>query len=468
MTVFFLGLDGASLEIIASTMKAADLPNFRTMLAAGRHSRLPSVYPYVSGPAWTSIFSGVNPGKHGIFDNQEMDGKNSRPPNMRRCDVPFLWDYLTWANKRSLILGVPFIYPAPRINGIFVTGSFVPTLSCSPESLREEVDLSGYKYDLPAWKFPASQKQAFVQERLGALQRRVEVSSQLVDQEEWDVVVIVDMLPDSVLHKQYGDPEITITMIRQLDGFVGQILRRCRKEDLFILGSDHGHSANLGVFYINSWLRSKGYISTDWKLGKRILAPLVRPAPMKTATRRLLKTYRAIMKDEERRSQSRGQSVGGVAKVGKQTVVALNTGEQVAWINALGDSSEVSGATENQITRDLAGLKKEGILQNVFRTGDLFHGKFIPKVPGQFLIEARDGLAVDTKTFFDSPISERLTGPADKRRPGMHRRDGLIAIHGGKTPRFDRVPSILDITPTILKACGLFIPASMDGKPLIE
>ena len=69
------------------------------------------------------------------------------PSNMRATDVPFLWDYLTWANKRSLVVGVPFIHPAPKINGIFVTGRFAPKLSCSPEDTESRFDLNGFDYE---------------------------------------------------------------------------------------------------------------------------------------------------------------------------------------------------------------------------------------------------------------------------------------------------------------------------------
>ena len=69
------------------------------------------------------------------------------PSNMRGASVPFLWDYLSWAGKRSLVVGVPFIYPAPKVNGVFVTGRFAPRLSCYPEGLTDSYDFSGFNYD---------------------------------------------------------------------------------------------------------------------------------------------------------------------------------------------------------------------------------------------------------------------------------------------------------------------------------
>src|SRR5579872_178561 len=128
-------------------MNRTRLPNFENLMQSGFHSDLKSVYPYVTAPAWTTIFSGVNPGKHGIFEMFEVKDQKIVPSNMRKTDVPLLWDYLTWAARRTLVVGVPFIHPAPKVDGIFVTGRFAPKLSCYPEKLPSKFDLQGFNYD---------------------------------------------------------------------------------------------------------------------------------------------------------------------------------------------------------------------------------------------------------------------------------------------------------------------------------
>ena len=122
MPLCFLGLDWASIEIIIRIMGRVRLENFERLLGEGKAAPLASDYPYVTAPAWTSIFSGVNPGKHGIFDLLNFGPEGVTAPNMRSCEVPFLWDYLTWANRSVLALGIPAIHPAPPVNGVFVTG----------------------------------------------------------------------------------------------------------------------------------------------------------------------------------------------------------------------------------------------------------------------------------------------------------------------------------------------------------
>ena len=107
MTTIVLGLDGASLDNIRMAMTHHELPNFAHLLDEGLSGDLASVYPYVTAPAWTSMFSGVNPGKHGIFDMFEIHDGVFIPANMRKSSIPFLWDYASWAGKRVLVLGPP-------------------------------------------------------------------------------------------------------------------------------------------------------------------------------------------------------------------------------------------------------------------------------------------------------------------------------------------------------------------------
>ncbi|MDA4131270.1 MAG: alkaline phosphatase family protein, partial [Thaumarchaeota archaeon] len=235
MTVFLFGLDGASEEQIRSVMQRTNLPNFEKVFKKGIISDLLSVYPYVTAPAWTTIFSGVNPGKHGIFEMYKIVGNKLRPQNMRDTDVPFLWDYLSWAGKRTLALGIPFIYPAPTINGVFVTGRFVPKLSSYPGVVKDQFDLSGFEYvELPTEQgienvISRGPKETS-EKALEGLKLRIKGSLALIDSEKWDIVILVDNLPDEVFHISYDDPHIVGRMFSRIDDFLGKVFERLDKD----------------------------------------------------------------------------------------------------------------------------------------------------------------------------------------------------------------------------------------------
>ena len=63
-----IGLDGATLDLVAPWAAAGELPTLARLMAAGSWGPLRSTLPPATFPAWTSLVTGVNPGRHGVLD----------------------------------------------------------------------------------------------------------------------------------------------------------------------------------------------------------------------------------------------------------------------------------------------------------------------------------------------------------------------------------------------------------------
>ena len=63
-----IGLDGMSPELLDLLIKRGIFLQIKGLKALSSYGDLESTYPPVTGPVWTSFATGVNPGKHGIFD----------------------------------------------------------------------------------------------------------------------------------------------------------------------------------------------------------------------------------------------------------------------------------------------------------------------------------------------------------------------------------------------------------------
>ena len=63
-----LGLDGATLDLVESWAADGTLPNLARLLRQGAYGRLASTTPAATFPSWTTFMTGVNPGRHGVFD----------------------------------------------------------------------------------------------------------------------------------------------------------------------------------------------------------------------------------------------------------------------------------------------------------------------------------------------------------------------------------------------------------------
>ena len=65
--VFVLGWDGATWDILRPLMAEGRLPVLQKLMQQGVSGTLSSVFPPLSPVAWTTVMTGKNSGKHGIF-----------------------------------------------------------------------------------------------------------------------------------------------------------------------------------------------------------------------------------------------------------------------------------------------------------------------------------------------------------------------------------------------------------------
>lgn len=152
-----LGLDGLSPLLVEKMWEKGELPNLKALAAQGTFRHLGTTTPGVSPVAWSSFQTGVNPGKHGIFDFLAPDrkrylavlssvrsetgkargilrrGRTRTVQTLLRKSSPF-WSYLGKYGVRSTILRVPITYPPEPLDGHLLSGMCVPDLRGSQGS----------------------------------------------------------------------------------------------------------------------------------------------------------------------------------------------------------------------------------------------------------------------------------------------------------------------------------------------
>lgn len=472
MTIYLLGLDGASMNTIQETLGRTHLPNFEKLIQNGSFADLRSVYPYVTAPAWTTIFSGVNPGKHGIFEMFEVKGEKIVPSNMRATDVPLLWDYLTWANKRILVTGIPFIHPAPKVNGIFVTGRFSPKLSCYPEDASSRFDLKGFDYDDLSMEEKTEKILVEGSDKISArilenLEKRLDAISEMIDSEKWDLAIIVEGLPDDVLHLSYGDNMVVDRMYLGLDRLVGQILKRMTSEDTLLVFSDHGFCKVENVLFMNEWLLEKNYANLDQTVISRLLMWLGFDWDSLSQDGSTSKIFRFMLRHSPgfaswaKNSVRTGMIVDEDRQIKASKVSAFSINEPLAWLR-ISENHETDVRFDSLLS-ELLELKQQGLLKNVFETEKIYTGKFLEYAPGKILVEAPEGWTIDTLRW----NRRRITGKPLFTKKGVHKREGLLLTYGNEDFELES-PRVHDIVSTVLDVMKLPVPSSLDGKSLLS
>jgi len=152
-----LGFDGADPALLEQYMAAGELPGFKALRDRGRFLRLQTTSPAQSPVSWSSIITGQNPGKTGIFGFVQLDeGRKGGPPRLRYTltgwkehALPSTGNRLYMAVGAGLVLGlliwvlvklVGFRARVAVLGGLIAGGSLVVAtayflFSLVPESL---------------------------------------------------------------------------------------------------------------------------------------------------------------------------------------------------------------------------------------------------------------------------------------------------------------------------------------------
>lgn len=149
--VIVVGLDGLDPVRVRRLMAAGRLPNLQRLAETGTFSNLGTTLPPISPVAWSSFQTGVNPGKHNIFDFLNRDLRTYLPElsstriveqpghwrgwfglptasiRMLRKSQPF-WKLLGNYGVFSTILRVPITFPPEKFFGLSLSAMCTPDL----------------------------------------------------------------------------------------------------------------------------------------------------------------------------------------------------------------------------------------------------------------------------------------------------------------------------------------------------
>ncbi len=152
--IVILGFDGMDPELTERFIKQGKLPNLARLRERGTFRPLATTLPPISPVAWSSFLTGVNPGKHNIYDFVMPDRRRYLPelssarvrgskrvlkigrytiplsrPQIKplRRSTPF-WHYLADAGVLCSVIRVPVTFPPEKFSGVLLSGMCVPDI----------------------------------------------------------------------------------------------------------------------------------------------------------------------------------------------------------------------------------------------------------------------------------------------------------------------------------------------------
>ncbi|MBU7000285.1 MAG: alkaline phosphatase family protein [Theionarchaea archaeon] len=455
MKLLVIGFDGATFDLIKPLSEKRMLPHISRVMAQGVSAPLISVIPPVSAPAWTSLVTGKNPGKHNIYGFQD---KNGRVVNSTFRKSKALWNLLDEHGKRSITINIPMTSPPEKINGIMKSGILTPhergfsgRFQIDRESLMEKEKALPKMFH---WEINLTEK-----------------ALEILKKEKWDLFFCVYHLSDFVptiywnymdeTHPQYIPHDALSTAVEDaykvLDDILGRYLSCIDSHTCVVVVSDHGMGPSKKVFNINEWLRREGFLDIRTLTFRKVLSPekvtgfISRHAIIK---RLILLLPDSLQKRAYRMVFSKSKDV--FSRVRERSYAYAFSHAHFASIWLL----KKDEATLNEIEKRIRNLKDPGtgepIITRVYRKDQLFHGPWEENAP-DLMVEAVPHYSIRSQrlgTLFSEPLQS-----GDHRMNGIFIAQGPIVKNGNLEEH-----SIFDVCPTLLTILGLPVPSDMDGK----
>jgi len=510
MRLALIGLDGATWDLILPWAEQGHLPTLTGLRRAGAGGPLASTVPPVSFPAWSTLLTGLNPGKHGIYDfTQRLPGTYRIAfLNATHRRAPTLWRLASQAGRRVAALGFPATYPPEPVNGLLVSGFDSPVTTGVDRSCvyppAQYAEIAPYPLGgIQEVRIDAGWHERALHQILLGMERRTAVALRLLQQENWDLFALHYGESDTAAHHFWAlfdahsprhDPAraaqlggALLQVYRALDAALGRLLAALPPETAVVVASDHGAGgAGDWVVHLNRWLAQQGWLCFQ-EGPRRPLAAGLRHLGLRLPERLQEWAFRGPLHGLVDRVES-GNRLGGIAW--EHTAAfseEVNTLPGV-WLNVQGREPAgvvPPGAYERQRDELVAALEgwrhpETGapLLQRAWRREALYDGPWVHLAPDIVLEPALDrGYSV---TFLSSggragPAARRLApqerlGAKGGSMNGSHRPEGIVLLAGPGVRQGAQLEgaALADIAPTALAVLGLPLPAGLDGRVLHE
>lgn len=475
MRLLVFGIDGLTFDVVRPLAERGVLPGFKRMLEGGAYGVLRSTIPAVTPPAWTSISTGVNPGRHGVFDFQHLDEDyGCVMVNARSKRAPDVWDLAP--SSRCIIAHLPVTYPLREINGMIVGGMLTPSIAADfakPPDLARRVRqaMPDYQFDVDWLKY------------LGRTEKMVETCERLIGQrrgllnmlagEEWDLLFFVLTELDRAQHMLWGEPSLE-ALYRSVDGILQSLLETYGGRADILVVSDHGFQGVSRRIHVNSLLEELGWLR--WRDTGRGAAWGLRSSVRKQlrglAGHGFFKKAFEMVPEwlVDRGFDLFGGSGGGwwpPDHLDMERTRAFMTGQGCLYLNLAGRFARgrvreaEGGRVAESIAEDLRGAVDPAtgtaMFAGVWLGREVYRGPFTGFGP-DIILEPAAGCTLSSQP--EAGVLERLGSGR-----GDHHPDGVFLAYGPDIRRGEtNGTGVCDIAPTILHILGEKVPRDLEGR----
>jgi predicted AlkP superfamily phosphohydrolase/phosphomutase len=489
--VLVVGWDGGTWTVAEPLSRAGRLPVLTSLRQGGAEGVLDSVPNMNSAPAWSTIATGLNPGRHGIFYFDEpVPGTYRRTiVNAERRSGASLWRMVSDAGGRVIVVNVPISYPAEPVNGSMVAGLDTPSKSLPgfawprelparyPELFREYIVEPGAPSLVRAGRVAEARDKL-----LASVEGWVSVTERLMRDEDWDLAFVVFTSTDTAQHFFWaGEERRVVERVYEIqDEATGRLVDLARSQDpdvTVVVLADHGGAANTrGPELLPIWLEDRGLLARErGSVRRRTLA-----AGFRLADRTLTRDQKQALARRFRKLREQAQAEARLEGIDWERTTAFSDGRRdEVLLNVAGREPQGTVAPDDY-ARAASALREQVAALTEMGTGRAAVASVTPRDEaywGPFVDRAPD-LTIRWSLEVDTPLAGLEVGSARARqrmrevvaRPpfqsGGHHPEGMFVAKGTRIRPGPVSGRLVDVTPTVLSLLGLSPPDGLDGEPL--
>jgi predicted AlkP superfamily phosphohydrolase/phosphomutase len=487
--ILIIGLDAATMDLIGPWVAEGRLPAIARLIKEGASAQLLSTPNMHSASAWTSILTGLNPGRHGLFVFSDRDFTTGKQVFFKGGDRAgeLISSHLSASGLTSGFLNVPMTYPAHcEPGGFMISGLDAPSLNeraFCPGELRDELLGRCPNYRFSPQGLGDLMRAGRVDDAIAAWMELIEIQTDaaeyLMSSRPVDFFMTVYTASDWAGHNLWKDQEARpdenrlLKIYRALDEAVERLLNCAKPETQVYVISDHGMGRHTGASYhLAEWLEASGHMV---RLGHSQARRSILRAG-RNAARSLLPVS----------VRERVKSGMGEARVGKlqaaekdffyssidwaRSVAYTEPGRHVININLEGRNAAGTvppSEYDKVCARIIEGLSEwtddrgAKVVSRVVHRDEVYSGPFTERASDLYV-------HWNPSASVGNPPEEVL----DRGFwwSGDHQPEGILICKGPglRSTALETVPSVCDFVPTTLYAAGVPVPDHLDGRVIQE
>lgn len=274
-----IGVDGMDRDVIKRYENY--LPNISAMMKNSNYPHLRSVFPADTTPAWSTIFTGLDPSEHGIINFVNIGDKSNTYKPIHFDDYSFkgktFWDKLNEQGVRCAIVLPMNIKQGWDIRGLMITRPYMGKMHVYPKNKEKiynpRIEILGTEAKFTSEKQLSNLNTEFIKKA----EEEFRLTKLAIENDDCDLLFTYFSVVDGIqhdfwrhydkTHPEYpGETEfknVIRDMYIKIDSYIGEIIALQPSTPILIF-SDHGHGMRpVYVARINEMLKRNGYLSPN-------------------------------------------------------------------------------------------------------------------------------------------------------------------------------------------------------------